>query len=74
MLATDALRRHRRDVARFTSVYVEEMAKGYSALTNFVSIHHVDSIRWLMRAGFSFIDCVPYGVAQQPFYQFFKAT
>lgn len=76
LLGTDAsVTKHRRDFALHTPRYVEEMGRGYTGLSNFVSATNVDSIRWLHRAGFQFIDFLPeFGVGRKPFIQFFKAT
>jgi len=75
LLATDDWRAHRREVVANTRAYIAEMARGYTALSNFVLATHRDSIRWLTYGGFRFVDYVPeHGVGKQPFLQFFRST
>lgn len=75
MIATVDAAHYRRDLMKHTPQCFAEAGRGYTALTNFVQASHREAIRWLTRAGFSFIDFVPeYGVGKQPFLQFFKAT
>ena len=75
LLATDDWNKHTRYVLANTKPYVHQMQQLFPVLINYVDVRNVDSLRWLMWAGFKFTACEPhFGIERRPFLRFSKVT
>lgn len=75
LLGTDKMLETRKEFVPQAIEWVNEMAKLYPILTNFVHVNNTVSLVWLKSLGFEFIKLYEeYGVGKQPFYQFVRIT
>lgn len=70
LVATPALRQHRRFFLEHSRWYLEHMQKEYALLWNMVSINNHESIRWLKWLGFRMNDPERTGRYNQMFMRF----
>lgn len=72
MLATDDLKRIKKDLLRECRGYVNDMLKKYPFLTNQVWAENIIHIRWLIWLGFTFEEPEPMGPDNEMFIRFYK--
>lgn len=72
LLASDDIYRIRFSFLRESRKVINFLNKKYPKLWNYVDCRNDLHIRWLKWCGFTFLQKVPYGVLQKPFYEFIK--
>lgn len=72
MLATDGIKKMRKEFLIECKPHLEAMHKDYPLLTNFVWEKNTTHIVWLKWLGFTFGEIIPLGVDGENFIQFYK--
>lgn len=72
LLGTDDLLRHTKTFMRVTPHWVAFISEGYDMVGNYVDAENAVHIRWLKRAGFTFLEPQAYGPYDSKFIPFWK--
>jgi hypothetical protein len=68
LLGTDGLDKIKKFFMSISKPIIEEMAKGFDVLFNYVDARYEKTLRWLKWCGFTIDEPRPYGVLDLPFH------
>ena len=72
MLGSAGIYQHTRQLKAECKHWLNVVHKDYDLLFNYVHSENPKAIRWLQWMGFTMVRLLPYGVGQEPFYEFIK--